>query len=64
MGFSETAHKVTVYEAITPTKEKRIAIGRRLGATLPDDAEVFDKVNLEEESYLDIVKLKEKYGVK
>ncbi len=64
IGFSETGHKVSVYEAISPTHEKRLAIGRRLGLELPKDAEVFDRVNLEEESYLSIKELKEKYGVK
>lgn len=61
IGFSKTAHKVTVFEAITPTNDKRIAIGRRLGINLPEDAEVFDRVNIEEESYLSIKELKEKY---
>ncbi len=64
IGISETAHKVTVFEAITPTQEKRVAIGRRLGIDLPKDAEVFDRVNIEEESYLNVKELKEKYGIK
>lgn len=63
-SYSKKAAKVSMFETLYPTYEKRRAIERRLEVTLDENAEVFDKVNLEEEEYLSIVKLKEKYGVK